>query len=354
MDAGGLGDFLLALLHHLELLRGQFAARIDTESAGRLAVGVEDDVGVRAGHFASGLAVVEHGVGVCHHAPAVQAPQHLGLAGVDLVLWGNHGPDQAVWHVGQILPVAEERHVGELVVLVRAGHVIEKVRAGVPSESHLLECGLLDLGESGDDGLVVARVVEIRLHGRAVGQRHDVAAHPLAVPDFVQADAHALDVAPIDGGNARVALDLPRLHQARVLLQQRVKACPATGGHSEQRGVLRHQRNGVLQFKPAAAHQIAGIGQVRLLGPPVPKDFTAMHVLDAVRALERVMLAGHFHPAKPRLALGGVGVGHGAVGAGFDLGMLELERQRLGQFVVAFLVVLGAHAPIGARLGLHA
>ena len=209
MDTGCLGDLLLALLHHLELLRGQFAARIDTESAGRFAVGVEDDVGVRAGHFASGLAVVKNGIGVRHHTSAVQAPQHLGLAGVDLVLWGNHGPDQAVGHIGQILPVAEERHVGELVVLVRAGHVVEEVRAGVPRETHLLERGLLDLGESGDDGLVVARVVEIRLHGRAVRQRHDVATHPLAVPDFVQADAHALDVAPIDSGNAGVALDLP-------------------------------------------------------------------------------------------------------------------------------------------------
>ena len=94
-------------------------------------------------------------------------------------------------------------------MLVRARHVVKEVRARVPRKAHLLERGLLHLGDASDDGFLVSRVVEIHFDGRAVGQRHDVPTHPLAIPDFVQANAHALNVSPIHGGNSRVTLNLP-------------------------------------------------------------------------------------------------------------------------------------------------
>ena len=66
------------------------------------------------------------------------------------------------------------------------------------------------------------------------------------------------------------------------------------------------------------------------------------------------MLPGNFDPAQTGFDLRGVGVRHSTVGARLDFGVLEFDRQAFGQIVVALVIVLWAHTPVGAGLRFHA
>ena len=119
----------------------------------------------------------------------------------------------------------------------------------------------------------------------------------------------------------------------------------------DQFSLIRDHQRRQLAVHPLAADQVARIGQIRL-GFPIPPDLIAMHVAAAVRILERILLAGHFHPADTNLDLRRVSIATRRVGLGMALGLIQPVVQRISH-VIVLLVAVGDDAPIGARLRLH-
>ena len=106
-------------------------------------VGIKDDVCIHPSTHHAVLRVRHRHSALCPHgAGGSKAPADFGCCGVHIVLQVHHATHPAKRDSGAIFAVPPERHIGEIVMLVRRRAVMQLVRASPVADEHSGHHGL--------------------------------------------------------------------------------------------------------------------------------------------------------------------------------------------------------------------
>ena len=201
----------------MELLGVELEVALDLEPGALLGhvIGVQHDVGVRAGDLLAELAV-RHGHGTLGALGAhrTHAPAQLGDAGIEVVLREKHVAHKAIRNLRHVLAVAPEWDVGELVVRVRARSVVQHVRTHPVAHAHPGDEFLDQLAAAHLHGCLVDLVGGVELDRPAVGHLEDQGRHPAPIPNLGDANLLILGVEPCVFLNRPGALGVQGSQQA--------------------------------------------------------------------------------------------------------------------------------------------